>query len=181
MIHTSLPGVYIIEPKVFGDVRGWFMETYSTNMILSTVFVQDNHSFTAQQGTLRGIHFQNDPTAQTKLVRVIRGAVLDVAIDLRRGSPYYKKWVGVELSAENKRMLYIPRGFGHAFLTLTSDVEFVYKVDNLYSSTHDRSILYNDPTIAVEWGIANPILSAKDANAPLLDDSDCNFVYQEAL
>ena len=127
-IDTKLPGVYIIEPVVHGDHRGYFMETYSTRAFaeigITNEFVQDNQSFTAQQGTLRGIHFQNSPMAQAKLVRVTRGAVLDVAVDLRQGSPTYKQWVGVELSAENKRMLFIPRGFGHGFVTLTDDVEF---------------------------------------------------------
>ena len=182
-IETSLPGVYIIEPKVFGDHRGYFMETYSEKSFrdigIENVFVQDNQSFTASKGTLRGIHFQNAPMAQAKLVRVTRGAVLDVAVDLRKGSPTYKKWVGVELTAENKRMLFIPRGFGHGFLTLTDDVEFCYKVDNLYSAADDRGIRFDDPEIGVEWGVEDPVLSAKDMNSPLLSGSDCNFVYGE--
>ena len=128
---------------------------------------------------MRGIHFQNAPMAQAKLVRVIRGAVLDVAVDLRKGSPTYRQWVGVELSAENKRMLFIPRGFGHGFVTLTDNVEFCYKVDNLYSQECDRGIRFDDPSIGVDWGVANPILSQKDSSSPLLDDSDCNFVYDE--
>ncbi len=182
-IETRIPGVYIIEPKVFGDHRGYFMETYSTSAFrelgIDNVFVQDNQSFTAQKGTLRGIHFQNAPMAQTKLVRVTRGAVLDVAVDLRRDSPTYKQWIGVELSAENKRMLYIPRGFGHGFVTLTDDVEFCYKVDNLYSRECDRGIKFDDAEIGVEWGIVDPILSEKDSKSPLLCDSDCNFIYGE--
>ena len=132
-IETNIPGVWIIEPQVFGDHRGYFMETYSTrafhDMGLDAIFVQDNQSFTTQKGTLRGIHFQNAPMAQAKLVRVTRGAVMDVAVDLRKGSPTYLQWTAAELSAENKRMLYIPRGFGHGFKTLTDDVEFCYKVD----------------------------------------------------
>jgi len=182
-IETRIPGVYIIEPKVFGDHRGYFMETYSTAVFeelgFTNVFVQDNQSFTAQKGTLRGIHFQNVPMAQTKLVRVTKGAVLDVAVDLRRGSPTYKQWVGVELSADNKRMLYIPRGFGHGFVTLTDDVEFCYKVDNLYSRECDRGIRFDDAEIGVEWGIDSPILSEKDTKSPHLCDSDCNFIYGE--
>lgn len=182
-IDTKLPGVCIIEPEVRGDHRGYFMETYSTKTFadigIDTVFVQDNQSFTAQKGTLRGLHFQNAPMAQAKLVRVTRGAVLDVAVDLRKGSPTYRQWVGVELSADNKRMLYIPRGFGHGFVTLTDDVEFCYKVDNLYSRECDRGIQFNDPSIGVEWGVDAPILSQKDTTSPLLDDSDCNFVYGE--
>ena len=146
-IDTKLEGVCIIEPVVHGDHRGYFMETYSTKAFadigIDTVFVQDNQSFSSQKGILRGIHFQNAPMAQAKLVRVTKGAVLDVAVDLRKGSPTYKQWVSVELSADNKRMLYIPRGFGHGFVTLTENVEFCYKVDNLYSKECDRGIRYN--------------------------------------
>ena len=180
-IDTKLPGVYIVEPQVFGDHRGYFMETYSTKTFadigITNEFVQDNQSFTAQKGTLRGIHFQNAPMDQAKLVRVTKGAVLDVAVDLRKGSPTYKQWVGVELSAENKRMLFIPRGFGHGFVTLTDDVEFCYKVDNLYSKECDRGIRFDDPEIGVDWGVTEPVLSAKDTNAPRLEASDCNFEY----
>ena len=183
-IDTKLPGVCIVEPQVFGDHRGYFMETYATKAFaeigITNEFVQDNQSFTALKGTLRGIHFQNAPMAQAKLVRVTRGAVMDVAVDLRRGSPTYRQWVAVELSAENKRMLFIPRGFGHGFVTLTDDVEFCYKVDNLYSKECDRGIRYNDPAIGVDWGEVNEsLLSAKDTTSPLLADSDCNFVFEE--
>ena len=183
-IDTALPGVCIIEPDVHGDARGYFMETYSTRNFaaigIDTVFVQDNQSFSSQKGILRGIHFQNNPMAQAKLVRVTKGAVLDVAVDLRKGSPTYKQWVAVELSAENKRMLFISRGFGHGFRTLTDDVEFCYKVDNLYSKECDRGIRYNDPAIGVDWGEVNEsLLSAKDTTSPLLADSDCNFVFEE--
>ena len=182
-IDTSLPGVCIVEPVVHGDHRGYFMETYSTKAFadigIDAQFVQDNQSFTAQKGTLRGLHFQNAPMAQAKLVRVTRGTVLDVAVDLRMGSPTYRQWVGVELSAENKRMLYIPRGFGHGFVTLTDDVEFCYKVDNLYSRECDRGVRFDDPAIGVNWGVKDPILSQKDTASPLLEASDCNFVYGE--
>ena len=182
--ETKLPGVYIIEPQVFGDHRGYFMETWSTRNFeelgLDIHFVQDNQSFTAQKGILRGIHFQNAPMAQTKLVRVIRGAVIDIAVDLRKGSPTYKQWVSVDLSAENKKMLLIPRGFGHGFKTLSDDVEFVYKCDNLYSKECDRGIRYNDPAIGVDWGqVEDKLLSQKDMTAPLLEESDCNFIYGE--
>ena len=183
-IETKLPGVFILEPVFHGDHRGYFKENYSTKTLadlgIDNVFVQDNQSFTAQKGTLRGIHFQNDPMAQAKLVRVTRGAVLDVAVDLRKGSPTYKQWVTVELSAENKRMFFIPRGFGHGFVTLTDDVEFVYKVDNLYSKECDRGVRFNDPDIGVDWGVDDPILSQKDTTSPMLCDSDCNFIYKEA-
>ena len=183
-IETKLPGVCIVEPAVHGDSRGYFMETYSTKAFadigIDTVFVQDNQSFSSQKGILRGIHFQNAPMAQAKLVRVTRGAVMDVAVDLRKGSPTYRQWVAVELSTENKRMLYIPRGFGHGFKTLTADVEFCYKVDNLYSKECDRGIRFNDPSIGVDWGeVAQNLLSNKDMTSPLLMDSDCNFVYGE--
>ena len=183
-IDTALPGVCIVEPQAYGDHRGYFMETYSTRAFeqigITAVFVQDNQSFTAQKGTLRGIHFQNAPMAQAKLVRVTRGAVMDVAVDLRRDSPTYRQWVAVELSAENKRMLYLPRGFGHGFRTLTDDVEFCYKVDNLYSKEHDRGIRFDDPAIGVDWGeVVEELLSAKDTSAPLLEESDCNFLYKQ--
>ncbi len=181
-IQTKLEGVYVLEPKVFGDHRGYFMETYSERVFsalgLNAPFVQDNESFTAQKGTLRGLHFQKNPMAQTKVVRVLSGAVLDVAVDLRKGSPTYLQWEAVELSAENKRIFYLPRGFAHGFLTLTDNVTFVYKVDNLYAPDCDRSIRFDDPEIGVQWGISDPILSQKDQNAPFLRESDCNFVYE---
>ena len=155
------------------------METYNLNSYaelgIDTVFVQDNMSFTVTKGTLRGIHFQNHPMSQAKLVRVTKGAVMDVVVDLRKNSPTYKKWVSVELSSENKRMVFIPQGFGHGFLTLTDDVEFCYKVDNFYSKEHDRGICFNDPEIGVEWGVESPILSEKDKTSPFLNDSDCNY------
>ncbi|MDR0273359.1 MAG: dTDP-4-dehydrorhamnose 3,5-epimerase [Clostridiales bacterium] len=178
-IETSLPGVFILEPKIFGDARGWFMESWSTEKMLSAGFdfnfVQDNHSFSTQKGVLRGIHFQNNPYAQTKLVRCTKGAILDVVVDLRKNSPTYKQWLSVELSAENYKQLLIPRGFGHGFLTLTDNVEFMYKVDNLYNAAADRSIRWHDPELAVNWGVERPTVSEKDANAPLLNNSDCNF------
>ena len=144
---------------------------------LHLAFLQDNHSFSAQKGTLRGLHYQKNPFAQAKLVRCARGAIMDVAVDIRRGSPFFGKWIAVELSAENKRQLFIPRGFAHGFLTLTDDVEILYKADQYYTPEADRSIAWNDPAIGVEWGVTSPILSLKDQNAPLLADSDTNFVY----
>ncbi len=182
-IETELPGVYIIEPQVIGDARGYFMETWSTRnfeeMGLHYEFVQDNQSFSARKGTLRGIHFQKNPCAQAKLVRVNCGAVMDVAVDLRKGSPTYLKWVAVELSEENRRMLMIPRGFGHGFKTLTDEVEFIYKVDQLYSRECDRGIRFDDPAIGVDWGeVREELLSPKDMKAPLLSESDCNFIYE---
>lgn len=181
IIKTEVLDVYILEPKVFGDSRGWFMESWSQAKMLSAGlkydFVQDNHSFSASKGTLRGIHFQKGDAAQAKLVRCVEGAVLDVAVDLRAGSPTYKKWVAVELSSENRRQLLIPRGFGHGFLTLTDNVQFLYKADGLYNYEMDRNIRWNDPDLNINWGIDKPILSDKDANAPLLKDSDVDFKY----
>jgi len=181
IIETALPGVLIVEPTVHGDARGWFMETYSWAAFedagIRARFVQDNLSMTAARGTLRGLHFQNNPMAQAKLVRAAKGAVLDVAVDIRKGSPSYLKWVTVELSAENKRLLYVPRGFAHGFLTLTNDVEFAYKVDNPYSPEHDRGIRFDDPAIGVDWGIVSPLLSDKDRLSPPLAGIDCNYVY----
>lgn len=178
-IATEHPEVFIIVPKKIGDARGWFMETYSEGKFaeigITDTFVQDNMAFTAQKGTLRGIHFQNRPAVQSKLVRVTRGAVLDLAIDLRRRSENYLKWVTVELTEDNLRMFYIPRGFGHAYLTLSDNVEFCYKVDELYSAESDRSIRFDDPALCIDWGIADPLVSDKDRSAPLLCDSDCNF------
>lgn len=179
IIETSLDGVYVIEPTVHGDSRGYFTETFKKAIFDKAIpgieFVQDNESFTAKKGTLRGLHFQNAPMAQAKLIRVTRGAVLDVAVDLRKDSKNYLKWVSVELSDENKKQLFIPRGFAHGFVSLTDDVQFVYKVDNYYSAECDRSIRFDDSSIGVNWGIENPILSDKDKNAPLLCESDCNF------
>jgi len=179
IIPTDILDVYIIEPRVFGDHRGWFMESYSQRVLedagLFYNFVQDNHSYSAQKGTLRGLHFQNGDAAQAKLVRCTKGAVLDVAVDLRKGSSTYKKWVAIELSAENKRQLLIPRGFAHGFVTLTDDVEFLYKADNFYNQPAERSILWNDPELSIDWGVENPIIAEKDAKAPLLKDSDVEF------
>ena len=180
LTKTSLNDVYIIEPKVFGDNRGWFMESYSqakfAELGLECNFVQDNHSFSAEKGTLRGLHFQLNPKCQAKLVRCTKGAILDVAVDLRKNSPQYKKWVAIELSAENKKQLFIPRGFAHGFVTLTADVEVQYKADEYYSPEHDGGIRYNDPEIGVEWGKGNFILSQKDQTAPFLKDiTNLNF------
>ena len=176
---TDLDGVYIVEPAVFGDHRGFFMESWSEREFekegLHYNFVQDNHSSSSVKGTLRGIHFQRGDKAQAKLVRCVKGAVLDVAVDLRPDSPTYKKWVAVELSAENKKQLLIPRGFGHGFVTLTDDVEFLYKADNFYAPEADGGIRWNDPEIGVDWGVENPILSQKDENAPLLRDAVTGF------
>lgn len=171
---TKLEGVVIIEPDVFGDNRGFFMESWNKEKMeevgLFYNFVQDNHSKSTVKGTLRGIHFQKGDKAQAKLVRCVKGAVLDVAVDLRKNSPTFKQWVGVELSAENKKQLLIPRGFGHGFVTLTDDVEFLYKADNYYAPEADAGIRWNDLDIGVDWGVENPILSDKDKKNPFLKD-----------
>jgi len=171
---TKLEGVVIIEPEVFGDNRGFFMESWNKKKMaeagLDYDFVQDNHSKSTVKGTLRGIHFQKGDKAQAKLVRCVKGAVLDVAVDLRKNSPTFKQWVGVELSEENKKQLLIPRGFGHGFVTLTDDVEFLYKADNYYAPEADAGVRWNDPEIGVEWGIENPILSEKDKKNPFLKE-----------
>ena len=180
---TNLEGVLLITPQVFGDHRGWFCETYTAEKFsqigIDTVFVQDNQSYSKGKNTIRGLHFQTAPQAQTKLLRCTRGRILDVAVDIRKGSPQYGKGVAVELSAENKKMIYIPKGFAHGFLTLSEDVEVQYKVDNYYSPEHDRSIRFDDPAIGIDWGIKNPILSEKDLKAPLLSECDVNFVFGE--
>ena len=177
ILDTKIPEVKIIEPDVFGDHRGWFMETWSQPKYESLHFapMQDNESFTAKKGTLRGIHFQQDPMAQAKIVRVVRGAVMDVAVDLRPVSPTYKQWVAVELSEENKRQLLIPRGFGHGFVTLTDHVEFLYKADNYYAPEADGGIRWNDPELAIDWGVEDLILSQKDQNSPWLKDTETGF------
>jgi dTDP-4-dehydrorhamnose reductase/dTDP-4-dehydrorhamnose 3,5-epimerase len=180
--ETEIKGVYIVEPAVFGDNRGWFTESYSAASFakagLNYDFVQDNHSYSARKGVLRGLHFQNNPMAQTKLVRCTRGSILDVAVDIRRGSDTYLKYVTAVLSAENKRQLLVPRGCAHGFVTLEDDSEVQYKTDNFYSKEHDRGIRFDDPAIGVPWNTDNPVLSDKDGNSPLLKDSDCNFTIK---
>ena len=186
-IETKIKGVYIIEPDVHGDERGWFMESYNEksfkDMGIDNVFVQDNMSFSAQKGTLRGLHYQREPYAQAKLVRCTRGKVIDVAVDIREGSPTYGEYVAVELSEENKTMFFLPHGMAHGFLTLTDNVEFQYKCDNLYNKEAEGGIRYNDKTINIDWGSLldgiKPILSEKDEIAPTLDKCNANFVYGE--
>ncbi len=181
LIQTEINGVYIVEPRVFGDNRGWFCETYSKKAFeelgITADFVQDNRSFSAQKGTLRGLHCQTDPKSQAKLVSCIKGSILDVAVDIREGSPTYMKWIAVELTEENKKMLFIPKGCLHGFVTLSENVEISYKVDDFYSPENDRSICWCDPEIGVKWGVETPVLSEKDKNAPLLKDSDVKFCF----
>ncbi|MBP3329025.1 MAG: dTDP-4-dehydrorhamnose 3,5-epimerase [Clostridia bacterium] len=179
---TFIDGAVVLTPKVFGDNRGWFMESYSKRTLeeagIFDDFIQDNRSFSAEKGTLRGLHCQTEPMAQAKLLTCLKGEILDVAVDIREGSPTYMKWVSVKLSEENKKMFYIPAGCLHGFVTLTDNVEVMYKVNNFYSPENDRSVRFDDPTLGVEWGVTNPILSQKDLNAPLLKDSDVKFTYK---
>lgn len=182
---TQIEDVKIVEPDVFGDNRGWFYESYSLEKLkqggIDVAFVQDNRSYSQKKGTLRGLHFQKNPKAQSKLLCCTRGEIMDVAVDLRKGSPTYLKWVSVILSEKNKKMIFIPKGFAHGFVTLTDDVEVLYKVDEYYSKENDRSIRFDDKSIDVVWNIDSPILSQKDINAPLLCDSDVDFVYGDNL
>ncbi|MEA5136753.1 MAG: dTDP-4-dehydrorhamnose 3,5-epimerase [Candidatus Fimivivens sp.] len=179
VIETGIADLIIIEPSVFGDNRGFFMESWSKREFekygLEYDFVQDNHSLSSIKGTLRGIHFQKGEKSQAKLVRCVKGAVLDVAVDLRPESPTYKKWFSAELSAENKKQLLIPRRFGHGFLALTDEVEFLYKADNFYSPEADSGIIWNDVELAVDWKIENPILSDKDKSLPKFNDAITEF------
>lgn len=174
-IETKISDVFIIEPKVFGDQRGFFMESYNaqawTQVIGETQFVQDNHSRSGH-GVLRGLHYQLPPFAQGKLVRVARGAAFDVAVDIRQSSPTFGEWVGVELTQENHRQLWVPAGFAHGFLTLTDDVDFLYKTTAAYAPSHERAIAWNDPDIGICWpDIGQAIqLSGKDQVAPALKD-----------
>lgn len=176
---TTLKDAWIIEPKVFQDERGFFTETYSKREFekngIKSDFVQDNHSLSTQKGVLRGLHFQKPPYDQAKLVRVVRGKVLDVIVDLRKNSETFGKWEGFELSAENFKMLYVPRGFAHAFCTLEENTEFVYKVDNFYAPEADSGIAWNDPDLKIDWPITDPILSPKDAALKPLKDTDNPF------
>jgi dTDP-4-dehydrorhamnose 3,5-epimerase len=170
--ETALPGVLLIELKVFGDERGFFMETYRLDTFEAAgipPFVQDNHSRSAR-GVLRGLHYQ-EPNGQGKLVRCTRGAIFDVAVDIRSGSPAFGRWFGIELSEANKQMLWIPPGFAHGFCALEDDSDLVYKCTTLYDQPSDRAILWNDPAIGIEWPIASPVLSPKDAAAPRLAEA----------
>lgn len=176
--RTGLDGVVEIVPEKIGDHRGFFSEVYNANTLreagIDLVFVQDNHSLSVQRGVLRGLHYQLPPHAQEKLVRVARGVIFDVAVDIRRSSPTFGQWVAIELSAEKWNQLLVPKGFAHGFVTLTENVEVMYKVTDLYSAPHDRAIRFDDPRIAIRWplGVEDLILSDKDRNAPLFDSAD---------
>ncbi|MEO0329224.1 MAG: dTDP-4-dehydrorhamnose 3,5-epimerase [Pseudomonadota bacterium] len=181
IVTTDLDGVVEISPRKFGDERGFFSETWNSQRLedhgISLNFCQDNHSYSKDKNVLRGLHYQLPPFAQDKLVRVTRGSVLDVAVDIRKGSPTYGKWVSVILSADKWNQFLVPSGFAHGFLTLEPDTEFLYKVTASYSPDHDRSIRFDDPAIGIDWpgDPASFILSEKDQHAPLLDDADNTF------
>ncbi|MBN1936898.1 MAG: dTDP-4-dehydrorhamnose 3,5-epimerase [Anaerolineae bacterium] len=179
--RLAIPEVILIKPRVFADERGHFAETYKRSEFaangIDVEFVQDNYSHSVR-GVLRGLHFQAPPNAQAKLVSVVSGRAFDVAVDIRRGSPTYSRWVGAILSDEDHYMLYIPAGFAHGFCVL-DEADFVYKVTAEYSPQHECGIVWNDPAIGIEWPVANPILSAKDTHLPLLAETDRSFVYEE--
>lgn len=183
VIKTEIEGVVIIEPKIFGDERGYFFESFNAaefagKVGVNIVFVQDNES-KSKYGVLRGLHFQKGKFAQSKLTRVVEGRVIDVAVDIRRGSPTFGKYVAVELSKENKRQLFIPRGFAHGFAVLSEEAVFQYKCDNLYAPDHEGAIAWNDPKIGIDWQIRpeDVILSEKDRKHPTLDEAEELFDY----
>lgn len=184
-IETGLPGLLIYEPKVHGDSRGYFFESYNANTFheegVDIVFVQDNQARSAY-GVLRGLHFQQEPYAQTKLIRTLEGNILDVVVDLRAGSPTYGKVYTIELSAENKRQLLVPKGFAHGYSVVSDTAEVMYKCDNFYNKASEGGIIYNDPALNIDWGIpaGKAIISEKDQQLPTLAECRHNFVYHEA-
>ena len=177
--HDEIPDIVIIQPRTFGDDRGWFQETYKRTDFekfgIPGEFRQDNHSRSTVRGVLRGLHYQLNPQAQGKLVRCCVGAVLDVAVDIRRASPTYGKWASVELTAENRTIVWVPEGFAHAFCTTTDVAEVLYKTTAEYSQAHERSIRWNDPALGITWPVKNPVLTPKDANAPPLAEAENNL------
>ncbi|TMV08452.1 dTDP-4-dehydrorhamnose 3,5-epimerase [Ruegeria sediminis] len=185
--RTAIPDVLVITPARFGDDRGFFSESWSARKMaehgLDTLFVQDNHSFSAKAGTVRGLHFQSPPHAQAKLVRCGRGRLFDVVVDIRRGSPTYGKWVGEELSFENGKQLFVPVGFLHGFVTREDGTEIVYKCSDYYAPDCDGAVRYDDPDIGIDWKLGDsvPVLSGKDAAAPLLRDLQNPFVFEGAV
>ena len=189
LTKTDLPGVLIVESTAFEDERGWFMESFSQGRWEAGLrelgepvprsFVQDNHSC-SKAGVLRGLHYQLDPHAQGKLVRVVGGAAFDVAVDIRRGSPHFGRWFGIELSAANRRQLWVPEGFAHGFVALEDDTHFLYKTTDVYARASERAIRWDDPALAIRWPLVAgqaPVVSAKDQAAPLLREAD---VYERA-
>lgn len=175
----TLEGAKLIEPVVHGDHRGFFMESYNEKLMhengIMHNFIQDNHSLSAEPGVLRGMHYQLNPKAQTKLIRVISGSIYDVILDIRKDSPTFGQWQGFILSDANKRQLLVPQGFAHGFCTLAANTQVIYKVDEYYSPEHDRGIAWNDPSLNIDWPVSSPVLSDKDTRHPLLKDAELNF------
>lgn len=182
--RLDIPDIVLIKPHSFHDERGFFMETYKYSDFaaegIDEHFVQDNYSYSARN-VLRGLHYQNNPTAQGKLVCCIKGSVVDVAVDIRKGSPWFSKWASVELSDENQHILYIPPGFAHGFAVLSDFALIIYKCTSEYSPEHERGIVWNDPDIKIDWRIKDPVLSEKDRRLPLLKNADINFVYRTVI
>ncbi len=183
-IETGIPDLVILEPRVFADDRGYFFESYNDQKLkelgLNYNFVQDNES-RSKYGVIRGLHFQTGEMCQAKLIRVLKGKVLDVAVDLRKGSPTYKQWYSIVLSGENKKQFMVPRGFAHGFSVLEDDTVFCYKCDNYYSQEHDGGVLCSDPALGIDWMLpeSDYELSEKDANLPLLADTNLDFQYKQ--
>ena len=175
-----IPEVILVEPQVFPDERGFFIETFKESIFkengINTKFVQDNHSHSIK-GTLRGLHYQKNPNAQAKLVTALKGEIFDVAVDIRKGSPTYGKWVGEILSEKNHKLLYVPQGFAHGFCVLSEEADVTYKANNEYSPETDRGLLWNDPKVGVKWPIEKPITSNKDEQQTLMENIDNNFEY----
>jgi len=182
--ETHIPGLVVIEPYIFEDSRGYFFESYQKSRYqehgLNASFVQDNESRSVG-GVVRGLHYQLEPFSQAKLVRVIEGRVFDVAVDLRQGSPSFGKWFGLELAGEDKKQMYIPRGFAHGFAVLSENAVFTYKCDNVYNREAERSVNINDPFLNIDWrlGSVNPVVSEKDMRAPEFEKAEMNFIYQK--
>jgi dTDP-4-dehydrorhamnose 3,5-epimerase len=187
VLRTEIPDVLVLKPARRGDHRGFFSEVFNKQDLLdagiSCDFVQDNHSLSREKGVVRGLHFQTPPFAQTKLIRVAKGSIFDVAVDIRHGSPSFGKFVGIELSAQEWNQLYVPAGFAHGFCTLEPDTEVLYKVDNYYAPDHDRGLLWNDPSLAIPWPVstAEAILSEKDRLHPPLGDMPAYFDYMASI
>ncbi|WP_042165711.1 dTDP-4-dehydrorhamnose 3,5-epimerase [Paenibacillus gorillae] len=179
VIQTKFKGVLIIEPRVHEDNRGFFMESYNKKTFednkIEYLFIQDNLSCSKEVGTLRGLHYQLNPKAQTKLITVLTGSVFDVVVDIRKSSVTFGQWIAVTLSADNKRQLIVPKGFAHGFCTLEPNTRLFYKVDELYSAEYERGILWNDPAIGIQWPTSTPILSVKDQNQPLLGEVETYY------
>lgn len=179
LIPLNLEGASLLEPIVHGDNRGFFMESYNEEVMkqigVDYNFIQDNQSLSAEAGVLRGLHYQLNPKAQTKLIRVLTGAIYDVILDIRKSSPTFGQWTGIILSEANKRQLLVPRGFAHGFCTLVPNTQVFYKVDEYYSPENDRGILWNDPALNIDWPVSEPLLSDKDRRHPTLAEAELNF------